>query len=199
MNSPLSDVMKDFSEGKFVMVVDEVREKEGDFFVLAENVTHEQVNFLFQYAHGQICVACDAGIIERLELPPMVENPNDGFGTNFTVSVDAAAGITTGVSAKDRVITMRTLGSPLSKSTDLVRPGHSFPLLAKNPHERWGHTEAAVELAKMCGKFPAVVICEILNNEGEKSSRNELNILATQFNIPVITLSEIKDHLRKSS
>lgn len=195
MISPLSDILRDFSEGKFVMVIDEHREKEGDFFVLAENVTAKQVNFLYQYAHGQICVACAPEILDRLELPLMVDKPSDEFGTNFTITVDAAAGITTGVSANDRVMTMRILGNPNSKPDDLVRPGHSFPLRARDKDVRWGHTEAAVELAKKCGKFPAVVICEILNDQGEKSSNNELFELASRFGIPVITLAELKKSL----
>ncbi len=192
MNTPLSQVQNDFSEGKFILVLDEHREKEGDFFCLAETVTKEQVNFLFQHGHGQICVACDPEILDRLQLPPMVENPSDEFGTNFTISVDAAEGITTGVSASDRVQTMRILGNPNSNPNDLLRPGHTFPLRAKNPNERWGHTEASVELAKTIGKFPAVVICEILNEEGAKASKEELLDLANRFQIATTTLENLR-------
>ena len=193
MKTPLSQVQKDFSEGKFILVLDEHREKEGDFFCLAETVTKEQVNFLFQYGHGQICVACAPEILDRLQLPLMVEDPTDGFGTNFTVSVDAAEGITTGVSANDRVQTMRILANPTSNAEDLLRPGHTFPLRAKNAHERWGHTESSVELAKSVGKFPAVVICEILNEEGEKASKKELLDLANRFQISTTTLEKLRE------
>jgi 3,4-dihydroxy-2-butanone 4-phosphate synthase len=192
MNTPLSQIISDFSAGKFVLVLDEHREKEGDFFCLAETVTKEQVNFLFQHGHGQICVACAPEILERLQIPPMVTTPTDVYGTNFTVSVDAAQGITTGVSANDRVTTMKILADPNAKPITLLRPGHTFPLRAKNPKERWGHTEAAVELAKIAGKTPAVVICEILNKDGEKSSREELTSLANQFNIATTTLENLK-------
>ena len=195
MNSPLSTILKDFSKGKFVLVIDKHREKEGDFFCLAETITKEQVNFFYQHAHGQICISCAPEILDRLELPPMVETPADEFGTNFTISVDAAKDITTGVSAEDRVKTMKIFANPESTPKDLLRPGHTFPLRAKNKNERWGHTEASVELAKKCKKIPAVVICEILNNLGEKASFNELHILASQFKIPVITLSELKKYL----
>jgi 3,4-dihydroxy 2-butanone 4-phosphate synthase/GTP cyclohydrolase II len=192
MNTPLSKILNDFSEGKFVLVLDEHREKEGDFFCLAETVTKEQVNFLFQYAHGQICVACAPEILNRLALPPMVKNPSDEFGTNFTISVDAAKNITTGVSASDRVQTMRILGNPNSAPIDLLRPGHTFPLRAKKPHERWGHTEASVELAKTVKKFPAIVICEILNEYGEKASKEELLALANKFQIATTTLEKLQ-------
>ncbi len=196
MISPLSQIISEFSAGKFVLVLDEHREKEGDFFCLAETVTKEQVNFLFQFGHGQICVACSPEILERLQIPPMVDSPTDVYGTNFTVSVDAAEGITTGVSAGDRVSTMKILADKHSKPSDLLKPGHTFPLRAKNPNERWGHTEASVELAKVSEKTPAVVICEILNEEGEKSSFEELSSLSKKFKIPMTTLENLREILK---
>ncbi len=192
MNTPLSKIISEFSAGKFVLVLDEHREEEGDFFCLAETVTKEQVNILFQYGHGQICVACAPEILDRLKIPPMVDTPSDEFGTNFTISVDAAEGITTGVSANDRVKTMRILADLDSKPTELLRPGHTFPLRAKNSYKRWGHTEAAVELAKLAKKTPAVVICEILNEEGEKASKEELITLAEKFGIGMTTLETLR-------
>ncbi|MBT3348770.1 3,4-dihydroxy-2-butanone-4-phosphate synthase [bacterium] len=191
----IDEILEKFSAGKFILVMDEHREIEGDFFALAESITPEQINFLYQHAHGLICVACAPEILDRLKIGKMVENPEDEFSTNFAISVDAAHGISTGVSKFDREKTIRQLASPVSKPDDFVRPGHTFPLRAKNPRERFGHTEASVELAKKCGKIPAVVICEILNEHGEKSTSAELEILAKKFGIATTTLEVLKKQL----
>lgn len=188
-------IISTLARGEFVLLICEDKEKEGDFFVLAENITPEKVNFLLHQARGMICVACDQAIIDRLQLPLMVDKPADNFGTNFTVSVDAAVGIDTGVSASDRAATIKVLADPGATGVDLVRPGHTHPLLARNPDQRWGHTECSVELAKAAGKIPAVVICEILNDSGEKATFDELQVLAKTQNIPISSLSAIRAHL----
>jgi len=188
-------VLDHFSKGEFVIVVCEDKEKEGDFFILAEHISAEKINFLLTQAKGMICVACSPKIINQFQIPLMVENPSDKFGTNFTVSVDAAQGITTGVSATDRAETIKVLASPNNIATDLVMPGHSQPLLARDPQTRWGHTECSVEMAKQSGQRPAIVICEILNKAGEKASKEELFSMAEQFDMPITSLGEMKTFL----
>ena len=188
MLSPIEIILTTFSSGDPIIVFDEDREEEGDFFVLAEHITPEKINFLLKHARGQICVACDDNILENLNIPLLCEDNENPHGTNFTMTVDAAYGITTGVSAFDRAKTIQILANPASKSSDLVRPGHTFPLLAQNPKKRFGHTEASVELSKKCGKLPAVVICEILDEEGHKANLEYLK----KFNIPMTTLETLK-------
>ncbi|MCF7846873.1 MAG: 3,4-dihydroxy-2-butanone-4-phosphate synthase [Candidatus Gracilibacteria bacterium] len=190
-----SQIQEAFAAGKFVLVMDEHREVEGDFFVLAESVTQEQLNFLYQHAHGMICVACRGEILDRLAIPQMVDTPEDSFSTNFAITVDAAEGITTGISKSDRERTIRLLASPASTPNDFVRPGHTFPLRAQDPDKRFGHTEAAVELARKCGKTPAVVICEILNEHGEKATLPELQELSEKFEIPITSLEALREKL----
>lgn len=190
------EILRNFSDGKFVIVMCEDKEQEGDFFVLAEHISAEKINFLLTHAKGMICVACSKEILDHFQIPPMVENAEDHFGTNFTISVDAKAGITTGVSAQDRATTI----SVLAKSQeffvkDLVRPGHTHPLCAKDPKDRWGHTECSVEMAKKAGKTPAVVICEILNKEGEKATKAELFQMANKWKMPITSTNEMKKFL----
>ncbi|MCF7830996.1 3,4-dihydroxy-2-butanone-4-phosphate synthase [Candidatus Gracilibacteria bacterium] len=191
---PLNKVLEEFAKGEFIMVLDEHREKEGDFFLLAEHVTPEKINFLLSQARGMICVACDKSIIDKFKLPLMVEENSDKFGTNFCVSVDAKNEITTGVSAFDRAKTISILADPKATILDLVKPGHTFPLLAKDKN-RFGHTEAATFLAKKLNRIPVVVICEILNSSGEKASTTELFSLSKEKNCPITNLESIKSVL----
>lgn len=188
-------IISTLARGEFVLLICEDKEKEGDFFVLAEAITPEKINFLLNQARGMICVACDQSIIDRLQLPLMIEKPADNFGTNFTVSVDAAVGIDTGVSASDRAATAKVLADPGATGVDLVRPGHTHPLLARDPQVRWGHTECSVEMAKSAGKMPAVVICEILNDSGEKATFAELQTMARTLKIPISSLGAMRAHL----
>jgi len=188
-------VIDTLGRGEFVLVICEGKEKEGDFFLLAESATAEKINFLLTKAKGMICVACDQKVIDRLQLPLMIEKPADNFGTNFTVSVDAAVGIDTGVSATDRAATIRVLGDPGASGQDLVRPGHTHPLLARDPKLRWGHTECSVNLAKAANKYPAVIVCEILNEEGEKATFPELHAMAKEHNMPISSLEVLKPYL----
>ncbi len=188
-------IIQTLARGEFVLVICEEKEKEGDFFVLAEAITPEKINFLLTKAKGMICVACDQTIIDRLQLPLMIERPEDNFGTNFTVSVDAAVGIDTGVSASDRAASIRVLADPGATGVDLVRPGHMHPLLARDPKTRWGHTECSVTLAKAADAYPAVVICEILNAQGEKATFEELHQMATDLDMPISSLEALKPFL----
>ena len=190
--TPLKKVYEEFTKGNFVIVLDEHREEEGDFFTLAEYITAEKINFLLKNADGLICVACDKSIFEQLDIPLMVVNNEDQFTTNFGVSVNATTGVSTGISAPDRSRTIAVMGDENTVATDLVRPGHVFPLLAQDPNERFGHTECAVELAKKCNKRPTTVACEILNEEGEKANKEELFALAEKYNIAITTLEILK-------
>jgi 3,4-dihydroxy-2-butanone 4-phosphate synthase len=189
----MDQVQKVFSAGDFVMVYDAHREVEGDFFVLAESITPEQVHFLLREAQGLICVACADWVLDRLKIPLMVSDNEDRHGTNFCVSVDAKEGITTGVSVFDRCRTIRLLADARATRGDFVLPGHSFPLRAVSDLSvRFGHTEAAVELAKMCGKIPVVAICEILNSRGEKANLEELQSISRQSGIPLVDLETVR-------
>ncbi len=191
----MKDLLTSFSAGNFIIVMDEHREKEADFFLLAEHATPEKINFLLNNAKGLLCTACAPEILDRLKIPLMVECPADEFGTNFCVSVDAKENTTTGVSASDRYETIRLLAHPESSLEDFVIPGHSFPLRARHPKDRWGHTECAVELAKKCGKIPVVAICEILNKDGEKASYREVKAMAEKHGIRITSLEEVKNTL----
>lgn len=192
MYASFKEILSQFSAGEFVMVLDEHRECEADFFILAEHITPEKINFLLHNARGMICVACDESIPQKLNIPLMVEKNGSAHGTNFCVSVDAAKDITTGISAFDRARTIGLLADPKTRPEDFVLPGHTFPLIAKDIKKRFGHTEAAVELALASQKYPVVVICEILNERGEKANKEELLLLAKKLNCPLTTLEELQ-------
>jgi 3,4-dihydroxy 2-butanone 4-phosphate synthase / GTP cyclohydrolase II len=190
--APLETIISELAQGNFVIVIDEHREKEGDFLVLAQDTTPEKVNFMLTHGKGLICVACHEDIISKLELPLLTQKNESMHHTNFCLTIDASEGITTGVSASDRAKTIQILGNENATCLNIVSPGHTFPLLAKSVSERFGHTEAAVELAKRTGKTPACTICEILNEEGAKASIDELKTLAQKYNIVMTTLEELK-------
>ena len=192
-------VLDTFSVGKMVIIICENKEKEGDFFILGEATTAETINFLLSESRGMICVACHQDITDRLQLPVMIEKPQDNFGTNFTVSVDAAVGIDTGVSATDRAATIKVLADPGASGQDLVRPGHTHPLLARDPQLRWGHTECSVTMALACGKYPVVTICEILNKSGEKATPEELFQMAKNLDCPISSLEVMKPFLSEQT
>ncbi len=195
MEADLNNFYKKFSKGEIVVVFDEHREEEGDFFILAENITPEKVNFFLTYGKGMICVSCAPQILENLKIPKMTEFNECPHSTNYALPVDAAENITTGVSAYDRCEVIKVLANPSSDHKNLIRPGHTTPLIAQDPRKRFGHTEAAVELAKKCDKFPVVVICEILNNEGQKASKAELLELANKFDLVMADLESLKKDL----
>lgn len=187
-------------KGKILILVDEKnRENEGDFFVPAARITAQKLNFMITHGKGLVCVAITKEIAERLSLPLMIsEEENQEFTKcNFTVSVDARNDIGSGISVIDRVKTIKILADPESKPTDLVRPGHVFPLLThKNSLTgRRGHTEAAVELARLSGFTPAGVICEILRCDGEIARLKDLIAMAKRYKIKILLISDLAEYL----
>src|SRR5437773_6241574 len=168
----IDDVISDVARGRIVIVTDDAdRENEGDLVMAAEKVTPEAVNFMATHGRGLICVPISNDRAEQLGLQRMVVQNREMYRTDFTVSVDAARGVTTGISAHDRAATIQTIANPKSGPEDLVQPGHVFPLRAKDGGvlRRAGHTEAAVDLARMAGLQSAGVLCEILHDEDRKS------------------------------
>src|SRR5262245_27554711 len=154
--------IEDFRAGRFVIIVDdEQRENEGDLAIAAEQVTPEAVNFMARYGRGLICLPLTGHRLDELHIPMMVQENTSSLGTAFTVSIEARAGITTGISAADRATTIKTVLDPRTKPEDLARPGHVFPLRAREGgvFMRAGQTEASVDLAKLAGQYPAAVIC----------------------------------------
>ncbi|MEV6769075.1 bifunctional 3,4-dihydroxy-2-butanone-4-phosphate synthase/GTP cyclohydrolase II [Nocardia sp. NPDC051030] len=186
----------DIAAGKAVVVVDdEGRENEGDLIFAAEKATPELVAFMIRYTSGYICVPLTGDDCDRMGLPPMFAVNQDKHGTAYTVSVDAREGISTGISAADRATTMRVLADPQAKSDDLTRPGHVVPLRAKDGGvlRRPGHTEAAVDLARMAGLSPAGVICEIVSqkNEGDMARTEELRVFADEHDLAFISIAQM--------
>jgi 3,4-dihydroxy 2-butanone 4-phosphate synthase/GTP cyclohydrolase II len=193
----IKEALEDFAAGKFLIVTDdESRENEGDLIILAEKVTAEQTAFMVRHTTGILCVAIDKAAARRLELPMMFESNQDVRKTAFTVSVDAAVGITTGVSAIERTRTINLLASSNSHARDFIRPGHIFPLVA---HEdglaaRGGHTEAGVALAQLVGAKPAALLSEIVNDDGSMASGKSLKDFAEAHQIKSITIEELTSY-----
>lgn len=197
MFDPIDEVIKAYAEGKIVIIVDdEDRENEGDFCVAAEKVTPEIINFMAIEGRGLICLALDNKIANSLDLPPMVSNNTSNFGTNFTVSIDAMEGVTTGISAHDRAKTILTCVKDGVKPTELVRPGHIFPLRAVDGGVliRAGQTEASVDLAKMGGLKGAGVICEIMNIDGTMMRLPDLKKFAKKHSLKLTSVEEIQKY-----
>jgi 3,4-dihydroxy-2-butanone 4-phosphate synthase len=191
-------------KGRFVIIADdEGRENEGDLVIAAEFADAAAVNFCAMHGRGLICCALEHTIIEHLKLRPMVprEDNKSGFGTAFTVSVEAREGVSTGISAADRARTIEVLIDPASKPSDLVSPGHMFPLRAhpEGVRARGGQTEASVELARLAGLRPGAVICEIMNDDGTMARRDDLLAFSEKHGIPVTTTEAIKEHLNSLS
>jgi 3,4-dihydroxy 2-butanone 4-phosphate synthase/GTP cyclohydrolase II len=191
----IADALEDIRQGKLVIVVDdEDRENEGDFIVAAEKVTPETINFMSKYGRGLICVAVTDEICQSLDLDMMVSNNTDPHKTAFTVSVDLLGhGCTTGISAHDRAKTIQALVSGGFKPQDFARPGHIFPLKAKNGGvlRRTGHTEAAVDLARLAGLAPAGAIVEIMNDDGSMARLPQLFDIADQFGLKLISIRDL--------
>ncbi len=204
MSSPFSsveDLVADIRSGRMVIIVDdESRENEGDLICAASKATPETINFMATHGRGLICAPISQEVAERLGLPLMVRRNTEAHGTNFTVAVDAAEGVTTGISAADRARTAQVLADPLSEPGDLVRPGHILPLQAKQGGvlRRAGHTEAAVDLARLAGLEPAGVICEILNEDGSMARLPELIAFAERHRLRIGTIESLIDYRRNS-
>jgi 3,4-dihydroxy 2-butanone 4-phosphate synthase/GTP cyclohydrolase II len=180
--------------GRMIIIVDdEDRENEGDLMVAAEKVTPEIVNFMARHGRGLICLPLTRERLEELHLPLMVSDNTARFQTAFTVSIDAKEGVTTGISAPDRALTILAAIDPATKPDDLARPGHVFPLQAVEGGvlSRAGQTEAAVDLARMAGLIPAGVICEVMNEDGSMARRAQLEEVSRRFDIPILTIADL--------
>lgn len=190
----IESAIEDIREGKIVIVVDdEQRENEGDFVLASEKVTPQSINYLAKHGRGLICVALLAGRASELQLDLMVDENTSRHNTAFTVSVDALKGTTTGVSAADRAATVRSLVNPETQPADLGRPGHIFPLrgMEEGVLRRAGHTEAAIDLARLAGLYPSGVLCEIMNDDGTMARVPQLVEIAKQFGLRIITIQDL--------
>lgn len=197
----IESAIEDVASGKIIIVVDDAcRENEGDMFVAAELCTKEAMNFFVTRARGLVCAPLDREIAERLKLDLMVEKNTDPHGTAFTVSVDAFSGVTTGISAAERAVTVRALANPESKPEDFRRPGHIFPLIARQGGvlKRAGHTEAAVDLARLAGFRGAGAICEILNDDGTMARLPQLMETAKSCGIKIVSVADLIRHRLRS-
>lgn len=197
----IPDAIEDIRQGKMVIVVDdEDRENEGDFIMAAEKVTSEAVNFLAVHGRGLICVPLTEERIAQLKLHPMSQTNSALHGTRFTVSVDACKGTTTGISAADRARTIQVLASDDSRPEDLCRPGHIFPIQALNGGvlSRAGHTESAVDLARLAGLKPVGVLCEIMDDDGNMARVPKLYEIARTFNLRLITVKDLIEYRRRT-
>lgn len=192
--SKIDDAIAALARGDMVLVVDdESRENEGDIIVASDSISAQSIAFMMKHARGLICVAMQGDRLDELEIPLMVPNNTELHKTAFTVSVDYLPGTTTGISAADRAATVRALVTPGSQPADFARPGHIFPLRAhpKGVLGRPGHTEAAVDLARLAGKFPSGVICEVANDDGTMARLPELRIFAAEHKIPLISIEDL--------
>jgi 3,4-dihydroxy 2-butanone 4-phosphate synthase / GTP cyclohydrolase II len=195
----IEEAVRDLKQGKVIIVCDdEDRENEGDFIALAEKASPEVVNFMVTHGRGLMCVPIEEKLAHQLELSPMVANNTDTNKTAFTVSIDHKFS-TTGISAFERSATVISMLDSEAQADDFKRPGHVFPLIAKNGgvRERPGHTEAAVDLAKLAGAKPAGVICEILNEDGTMARVPQLRKIADQFHLKMITIKDLIQYLNQ--
>ena len=198
----IDDAIDDIHAGKFVIIVDdEQRENEGDLAIAADHISADQVNFLLRHARGMICVAAEGWRLDELGVGDMVDDNTSHHGTAFTVSVDAIGnGVTTGISAYDRAVTIRQLADREFGPTSFARPGHTHPLRARRGGvlERAGHTEAIVDLCKAAGREPAGVICEILNEDGTMARRPDLERFAREHGLRMVSIDDLIAWRRRS-
>jgi len=192
--SNIKNALEDLKQGKMIILVDdEDRENEGDLTMAAEKVTPEAINFMAKHARGLICLSLHPDIVERLNLPLMVQDNQSRFQTAFTVSIEAKNGVTTGISAADRAHTILTAVADNAQPDDLVQPGHLFPLRSRKGGVlfRTGQTEGSVDLARLAGLKPAGVICEIMNEDGTMARRPDLDKFANKHDLRIVTVADI--------
>ncbi|WP_456386080.1 bifunctional 3,4-dihydroxy-2-butanone-4-phosphate synthase/GTP cyclohydrolase II [Desulfolithobacter sp.] len=192
--SPIEEVIEDIKAGKMIILVDdEDRENEGDLCMAAEAVTPEAINFMATYGRGLICLAMSPDIIEQLQLPMMVQNNQSQYGTGFTISIEARTGVTTGISAADRARTIQAAVNPDAKPSDIVSPGHIFPLRAREGGVlvRTGQTEGSVDLARLAGMRTAGIICEIMNEDGTMARMPDLEKFAEKHGLKIATIADL--------
>jgi 3,4-dihydroxy 2-butanone 4-phosphate synthase / GTP cyclohydrolase II len=195
--SPVEDIVADMRAGRIVILVDEEdRENEGDLVLAADHVTPEAINFMARFGRGLICLTLTRERCERLRLPPMVPRNGTKMGTAFTISIEAAEGVTTGISAADRARTVQVAVAPGAQASDLVQPGHIFPLQAVEGGVlmRAGHTEAGCDLAAMAGCSPAAVICEIMKDDGTMARLPDLQLFAAEHGLKIGTIADLIEH-----
>jgi 3,4-dihydroxy 2-butanone 4-phosphate synthase/GTP cyclohydrolase II len=198
--STVEEAIKDVKEGRFVIIVDdEDRENEGDLALAAEKVSPQAINFMTKHGRGLVCLPVVGERLDKLQLPLMVDENTCKFGTAFTVSVDAKQGTTTGISAADRAQTVKAVIDSATQPDDLVRPGHIFPLRAREGGVlvRAGQTEAIVDLAKLAGLYPAGVICEIMNEDGTMARLPQLEEISDKFDIKIISVADLIAYRRR--
>ena len=195
--SPVSELVAELAAGRMVILVDEEdRENEGDLVLAADHVTPEAINFMAKYGRGLICLTLTRERCEKLRLQPMAARNGTVHGTAFTVSIEAAEGVTTGISAADRARTVQAAVARDAVPTDLVQPGHIFPLQAQDGGVlmRAGHTEAGCDMAAMAGLTPAAVICEIMNDDGTMARLPDLEVFARQHGLKIGTIADLIAH-----
>jgi 3,4-dihydroxy 2-butanone 4-phosphate synthase/GTP cyclohydrolase II len=200
MLATIPDVITDIEKGKLIIIVDdEARENEGDLAIAAEKITPEAINFMARYGRGLICLPITRQRLEELQIPLMVQHNTAQNHTAFTVSVEARTGVTTGISAFDRAQTIKMMIDPKSKPDDVARPGHVFPIQARDGGVlvRAGHTEATVDLARLAGFYPAGVICEIMNDDGTMARLPRLEEIATKYGLKIISIADLIAYRRR--
>jgi 3,4-dihydroxy 2-butanone 4-phosphate synthase/GTP cyclohydrolase II len=197
----IESAIEAIASGRPVVVVDDAnRENEGDLILAAEKITPEAVAFFLRHTSGVLCVALPGGRCDALQLPPMVARGEESQGTAFTVSVDARRGIATGISASDRAATIRVLASEEARADDLVRPGHVFPLRAREGgvFKRRGHTEASCDLARLAGLSPAAVLCELIHDDGSMMRPAALGAFAREHALPILRIDDLVAYRRRT-
>jgi 3,4-dihydroxy 2-butanone 4-phosphate synthase/GTP cyclohydrolase II len=195
--SPVAEIIAEIRAGNIVILVDdEDRENEGDLVFAADFVTPEKINFLARYGRGLICLSVTEAHAARLALKPMVSENRSRHGTNFTASIEAAEGIATGISAHDRALTVRVAAAPNAKASDIVQPGHVFPLIAQDGGVlvRAGHTEACCDIARLAGLTPAAVLCEILREDGTMARLPDLMEFAAEHKLKIGTIADLIEY-----
>lgn len=197
--SPIEDVIEDLRQGRMIILVDDPdRENEGDLAMLADAITPEAINFMAKEGRGLICMPMAGEVCDRLELGMQALNNTNAHGTGFTISIEAASGVTTGISAADRAHTIKVAANPDAKASDLARPGHIFPLRARDGGVlvRGGQTEGMVDLARLAGGTPTGVICEIMNDDGTMSRMPELEVFAEKHDLKISTIADLIEYRR---
>ncbi len=198
---PVEDAVADFRAGRFVILVDdEDRENEGDLAIAAQHVTPESINFMSKHGRGLICMPCEASRLDELRIAPMVQENTSRFNTAFAVSIEARHKVSTGISAHDRAATVRHVIDPTARPDDFSKPGHTFPLRARpgGVLVRAGQTEAAVDLARLAGVYPAAVICEIMNDDGAMARLPDLERFARRHGIRIMTIRDLIAYRRRT-
>jgi len=194
MLASIYEAIEDIKAGKFVIIVDdESRENEGDMAIAAEKITPEAINFMAKHGRGLICLPIIGQRLDDLGIPLMVTNNTSQYSTAFTVSIEAKSQVTTGISAFDRAQTIKTVIDPNTKAEDLARPGHIFPIRAREGGVlvRAGHTEAIVDMARLAGFYPAGVICEIMDEDGTMARLPQLEAMASKFDLKIVTITDL--------